>query len=47
MSRRLRVPTADGGTPIVGLTDDTINISFIGADFVALAEPAWPPTSAT
>ena len=35
--------TADGGTPIAGLTEDTINISFIGADFVDFTEQ-WQHT---
>lgn len=32
-----------GGTAIDGITDDTINISFIGADFAALAEAGLAP----
>ncbi|HEY5696542.1 MAG TPA: ABC transporter substrate-binding protein [Acidimicrobiales bacterium] len=34
---------SDGGTPIDGITDDTINVSFIGADFAALAEAGLAP----
>ena len=34
---------AAGGTPIDGVTDDTINVSFIGADFAALAEAGLAP----
>jgi ABC-type branched-subunit amino acid transport system substrate-binding protein len=32
-----------GGTPLPGVTDDAINISFIGADFAALAEAGLAP----
>jgi ABC-type branched-subunit amino acid transport system substrate-binding protein len=34
---------SSGGTPIDGVTDDTINVSFIGADFAALAEAGLAP----
>jgi ABC-type branched-subunit amino acid transport system substrate-binding protein len=32
-----------GGTPLDGVTEDAINISFIGADFAALAEAGLAP----
>jgi len=35
--------SGDSGTPIAGITEDTINISFIGADFAALAEAGLAP----
>lgn len=35
--------SGDSGTPIAGITEDAINISFIGADFAALAEAGLAP----